>query len=152
MSSIHEAETWFVGAGLLPDEPTPDVAQLGRLIGMQLDALGVKLMTLSAPMGGWLRQYGLMFRGGECDQLLREALADPVRREALLQGDMQVLWNTTGAARALGTKEVGDAFAAFVDANWKKEWPDGKFHITEKGEAAAPDGWVPPDIARFFVP
>lgn len=150
-SPIAEVDTWFFDTGMVPADP--GAVQAARLIGLQLDELGKKISVISAPMGNWMRQYALMFLGGECDQLMRERLANPVQRQALFAGDMAVLWYSVGAARALGGR-VSEAFDATVASQLQKRWADGTYHMAAHSANVVdtPEGWAPVDYSSFLAP
>lgn len=106
--AIFQTERWYEGR----DQPTtPEETALQ--IGYQLEAIGRKIELLSPAIGNWMRQYGLMFRGGECDQLLRDAFHRGDRTK-MLALDLETVWRTVGAAHAAHT-DFYTAYLLYVD-------------------------------------
>lgn len=134
---MHDTEDWYVNRNLMPETPVPDVRNTALYIGMQMGALGKKISVVNPTIGQWLLQYGLMFRSGECDQLVREAFEDPDKREAMLRHDMEVVWETVGAASALGA-QVGNAYDYYEEERVLHDTGDGKV-------------WTPPNLSGFLT-
>ena len=112
-------DTLFQTARMFDDKPvSPGAAAIE--IGNQMEALGKKLEALNPAMGNWLRQYGLMFRGGECDALVRRKLEgdfDGALRKHLLLLDVELVFHTVAAARATNLDFV-TAYCMFLDQCW----------------------------------
>ena len=99
---------WFVATGQMPEVAEPNARQAAFYTGMQLEELAEKL---SAILGSESRIVLLMeaaasdFKGGKLDLATMNALqARPV---TILDGDMDLIWVSIGAARAQGADVIG---------------------------------------------
>lgn len=152
MDLIQRTGEWFAAANQQPTEPTPNAEQVAFYLGMQCEELAEKLAAIVPREASMLHQLGVDFKGGVHQSLVSQVMQDPAVVKEMLDGDMDLLWVSIGAARALGSNVMG-AYQAVSEANWKKEWPDGKFHNhTGTGKVIKPDGWQAPDLTEFIHP
>lgn len=149
---IESTAKWFHAANQQPAEPEPSVRQVAFYIGMQMEELGEKVGAVQAHMGAILKGYGNNFKMGAMDSQVAAAMADPEKVKEMLDGDLDLLWVSIGAGRALGC-DVPGGYAAVTEANWAKKWDDGEFHNDPTtSKVLKPEGWTPPDLTPFVHP
>jgi predicted HAD superfamily Cof-like phosphohydrolase len=151
MNQIHNTLQWFVKAGQMTDPPKRDARQTAFYIGMQLEEFAEKLTCVLQPNTALVQAMSIeatKFKNGE----YTEAVAWSLRNKALdlLDGDMDLLWVTLGAAAAQGA-DVEGAYETVSEANWAK-FPNGV--VTRdplSGKVRKPAGWVPPDLTPHLA-
>lgn len=151
MSEITRTTDWFVTAGQMPEQPKPDVRQVGFYIGMQLEEVAEKLAAVLGHASDHVKRFhhlGTAFKNGLWDDKVEDALRDPKYAEELLDADMDLLWVTIGAARAQGA-DVAGAYEAVGDANWAK-FKDGVNRDPKTGKVLKPKGWQEPNLKPFM--
>jgi len=151
--TIEQTGEWFFAANQQPSQPTPNVRQVTFYIGMQLEELGEKLTVLSKYVGSDLRRLAKEFKTpGMWDHRVAQAMKDPAAAKELFDADLDLIWVSIGAGRALGS-DVPGGYAAVTAANWNKRWPDGDFHNDPAtNKVLKPEGWPAPDLTAFMHP
>jgi predicted HAD superfamily Cof-like phosphohydrolase len=150
---IASTSQWFADANQQPQEPTPNVRQIAFYLGMQCEELAEKL----AAIGGGvevddLKLLGKQYKEGDFDVNVAEAIEDPANCKELLDGDVDLVWVSIGAARAQGADFAG-AYTAVNGANQAKRWPDGEYHNDPKtNKVLKPEGWQAADLRDFLHP
>lgn len=148
---IPNTHAWFVKAGQMPKTPAPDVRQSAFYTGMQAEELAEKLAAIlpGHPVVNDLEALGLCLKDGTYDDAVRAALRTPAVAELMLDGDMDLIWVSIGAAYAGGADCAG-AYAAVLDANWAK-FPGGVVNRDPAtGKVLKPEGWKAPDLTEFL--
>lgn len=148
----HNAE-WFEATGQIPAQAPPDVRQTAFYTGMQCEELAEKLAAIIGPEYpnvAMLKKLGEWFKTGELDKAVETAFQNPAAVKEMLDGDIDLLWVSIGAAKAQGANVTG-AYSAVDAANWGKEFPDGTFHRAPiTGKVLKPEGWQAPDLTNFI--
>lgn len=150
MTLTRNAE-WFRATGQMPVEPTPDLRQIAFYAGMQCEELAEKLAVFlpGSSLTADLQRLGDLFKTGRLDEQVGVALTNPANAKELLDGDIDLIWVSVGAAQAAGSN-VSGAYDAVNSANWAKKFPDGTFHRHEvTGKVLKPEGWQAPDLTGF---
>jgi predicted HAD superfamily Cof-like phosphohydrolase len=146
---------WFMATGQMPLEAKPDTRQIAFYMGMQCEELAEKL---AAVFGGGsaitndLAMMGSALKKGRLDQNVADAINSTETAKDLLDGDVDLLWVTVGAAQAAGADLFG-AWGEVAEANWAKRFPDGTFHRDPAtGKVLKPEGWAAPDLSMYVHP
>lgn len=153
MTQLTRTANWFFYTGQMPQQPTPDVAQVCFYLGMQLEELAEKLQALrpDSEVAALMQKLGGLFQAQDHDviQDISARLADPAVAADFLDGDLDTLWVTVGAIRALGT-DPEKAYEALLASNYGKRWTDGTFHVDDNGRVQKPPEWRKPNFAGFI--
>lgn len=145
---------WFVATGQMVEGGEPNVRQVAFYLGMQLEELAEKVTAVFGPKAAAdvMNALGDKLKRGTYDDEVHAALADPAAAKELLDGDIDLLWVTVGAAQAAGSDVYG-AYGKVCEANWAKRWPDGEFHRDPTtGKVLKPEGWQAPDLTSSVHP
>ncbi len=158
-NDIHHPElmrstlAWFVAAGQMPPTPEPSVRTTALYLGLQLEELAEKLELILGDAHSWLRQMRSLsaaLKSGAWDDRIMEVMADPRKLAEFLDGDMDLIWVSLGAAAATGSDAVG-AYAAVAGANWAK-FPGGVAVRDANGKVVKPAGWTAADLTPYLHP
>lgn len=131
---------WFVAAGHQPENPKFDAKQAAFYTGMQLEELAEKLGHILGQTSSLVVQLHAVaddFKSGKYT-LSQDS--------ELLDADLDLIWVSIGAARALGV-DVEKAYAEVAKSNWAK-FPAVRHLVT--GKIIKPAGWQPPNLKQFF--
>jgi predicted HAD superfamily Cof-like phosphohydrolase len=153
MNPVARNLQWFVQTGQMPETPTPDVRQSAFYIGMQCEELREKLAAIigedSEVLSG-LKYLATHFKSGRGDEAVRVAFMSPKTVKAMLDGDLDLIWVSVGAARAQGA-DVQGGYGEVDTANEAKRFPDGEYHRhPETGKVLKPEGWQEPNLTPFI--
>lgn len=149
-NAVKDILDWFVAANQQPGTPTPDVRQTAFYIGMQMEELGEKTEQVVPMIGRWIKQVANQFKNGEFDHAVLAAMKDPAKAKEMLDGDIDLMWVSLGAARAMGS-DVPGAIERVVERNYAKRFDDLRFHndpVTNK--VLKPEGWTAADLGEFL--
>lgn len=154
-SAVARNAQWFRDTGQLPATPAPDVRQSAFYTGMQCEELAEKLAAIvgeGASIVADLAALGNHFKQGELDKHVEVALSDPVSAEAMLDGDVDLMFVSVGAGAAQGAN-VEAAYDTVTTANEAKRFPDGTYHRAKgTGKVLKPEGWQAPNLKAFLHP
>ena len=145
---------WFCATGQMVDGGEPDVRQVAFYLGMQLEELAEKVTAVFGPKAAAdvMNALGDKLKRGTYDDEVHAALTNPAAAKELLDGDIDLLWVTVGAAQAAGSDVYG-AYGKVCEANWAKRWSDGTFHRDPTtGKVLKPEGWQAPDLSSSVHP
>lgn len=151
MDEIQNTAAWFQATEQLPPDGQPNKRWTAFYLGMQLEELAEKLDVIPELvfLGERMHDAAKRLRKAEYDDAVWTAfLANP---KAFLDSDGDLVWVTIGAAEAAGANLDG-AYARIDDANWRKQFDDGTFHLDKDGKVLKPEGWEPPDLTDFIHP
>lgn len=152
LDTVAKNALWFQATGQMPEQPAPSVRQTAFYVGMQCEELAEKLAAILPNFLEiqHLKNVGEWFKNGEFDKYVELAFTNPATVEAMLDGDVDLLWVTIGAALAQGANVAG-AYAEVDRANWDKKFPDGTFHRAPvTGKVIKREGWKAPDLTPFI--
>lgn len=161
MSDIQRTRDWFTHSGQMQPAFTqqPDARQSAFYLGMQLEELAEKLAVLQkhsqltdktgpvADAAQAMSLLGTALKQGAYDAEVEAALKFDA--EAMLDGDLDLLWVSIGAAAAQAADVLG-AYDEVQRANWDK-FPGGVVNRDlATGKVIKPEGWRGPDLQPFI--
>lgn len=144
---------WFEDTGQLPPDQLPSVRQTAFYTGMQCEELSEKLSAIFGEgTAAALHELGLQLKRGDLDQVVADAIRNPKAVIDMLDGDMDLVFVSVGAAKAMGA-DVPDAYERVVSRNEEKRFEDGTYHrAPDTGKVLKPEGWTPPDLRPALHP
>lgn len=154
MTLVEATENWFVEVKQMPEERTPSIRQTAFYIGNQLEELREKLEVVFPDGCSFLKEmkfYADQFKDGGFDVAVETALLSPEKCKELLDGDVDLLWVSIGAARAMGS-DINRAYTKVITANYDKRFDDGTFHLMPNGKVIKRPGWEAADLTDCLHP
>lgn len=146
---------WFVTAGQQPATPEFNAQQVCFYLGMQLEEMAEKLSLLASgttfrhgfnsnDFTAELNYSAKIFKEASPKILGRIEAAVRANPALWLDADLDLMWVTLGAVRAMGV-EPSAAYALVADANWAK-FPGGVVTKDANGKVVKPPGWREADL------
>lgn len=131
---------------------TINVRQSALYLGLQLEELGEKLEAIGFVKSAdvFYRMAG-DFKAKKFDHQIGQALAEPARRQAMLDADMDLIVVSTGAAMSQGA-DVAGALQEVIDSNNSKRHDDLRLHKDTNGKIIKGPNYREPDLKPFMAP
>lgn len=150
---VYRNADWFRETGQMPDAELPSIRQSAFYCGMQCEELAEKLGVIFGeqhPTVTQLETLGRALKAGELDKWVETAFQNPQSVHDMLDGDIDLLFVSVGAAKAQGA-DAGGAYGSVIGANEGKRFPDGTYHRAPvTGKVQKPEGWQPPNLWEFM--
>jgi predicted HAD superfamily Cof-like phosphohydrolase len=141
---------WFRATGQLPATGEPNIRQAAFYFGMQLEEMAEKVEAVfgqSLTFMGQMVALADALKTGAMDDVVEKALRTNAKN--ILDGDIDTLWVSIGAAAAAGSDVLG-AYNEVATTNEAKRFPDGTYHRHEvTGKVLKPAGWQEPQLNKF---
>lgn len=145
---IGRTQGWFEVAGQMKIGEV-NTERAAFYTGMQLEELTEKLTLI---FGGdyavvqKMNALAMQFKRGEHnDAMARALMVDPGE---MLDGDLDLIWVSIGAATAQGA-DVAGGYTAVGLANWAK-FPNGVATLDGNGKVVKPQGWKAADLKPYI--